>query len=257
MAVALVVPALVGAQTTEGAPGGRYLLGSSVSVTPAVVFVAGHDSNAVRTSIGTPASEVYAVPQMETWIGRGRVRLNLADAVEFSRQKDESGVSKARTNHYHVVQLDAVGPRVEFQAGGSYRDHYAPPTDFAGFELGLKSRRIERQMGTAITLRPGGRVSFAANADRAALRYDADARYRGVSLEKNLNRDISTVGGDARVALTPLSSAGVAVSFFRDRFLFAPDRDGNGMNLSAVAQFSPRALVSGRVEVGYLKTKRC
>ena len=101
-------------------------------------------------------------------------------------------------------------------------------------------------------LSPGGRIVYKARAALAQLRYDADARFQGVSLEQNLNRNITTFGADAQLSLTPLSSASLAVSGFRDRFLFAPDRDGDGVNVMAGAAFSPRALLSGRAEVGYL-----
>ncbi len=241
------------AQPAEGAPEGRYLLGSSVSVTPAVVVVAGRDSNAIRTNTGQAAGEVYVVPQLESWLGRGRVRLNFANAVEFSRQQAAASLNQKTLNQYHLARLDLGGARLALQGIAGYRNHYAPPTDFVGFELGLKSRRIEREVGANLVLKPGGRVSYQATVNRSALRYDADARFEGASLEQNLNRNITLYGGEAKVALTALSSASVSVSTFRDRFLFAPDRDGNGVRALIGGEFSPRALLAGRAEVGYLQ----
>jgi len=234
-------------------PQGRIQLGSAVSITPAVVIVTGRDSNAVRTAIGQPASEIYGVPQMESWIGRGRVRLNLANAVEFSRQRSQDGSYQPNVNQYHLGRLDLGGRRLGVQAVASHRDHYAPPTDFDGFERGLRSRRIERELGATVRVRPGGRLSFNGFGNRSVLRYDADVRYQGVSLEQNLNRNIFSFGGDAQVSFTALTSAGVSVVGYRDRFLFAPDRDGDGVRVSALAEFSPAALVAGRAEVGFLR----
>ncbi len=249
----LLGPGVAYAQPAEDAPEGRYLLGSSLSVTPAVVIVAGRDSNAIRTNIGQPAGEVYVVPQVESWLGRGRIRLNVANAVEFSRQRTAVNLNQATLNQYHVARLDVGNARLALQGIGGYRDHYAPPTDFVGFELGLKSRRIERELGANVALNPGGRISFKANVNQSALRYDADQKFQGASLQQNLNRNITLFGGEAQVALTPLSSASVSVSAYRDRFLFAPDRDGNGVRALVGGQFAPRALVSGRAEVGYLR----
>ena len=62
-----------------------------------MVFVAGHDTNAIRTNTGTPASEFYVVPQVEGWLGRGRARLNFASAVEFSRQQTADNVAGRAT----------------------------------------------------------------------------------------------------------------------------------------------------------------
>jgi hypothetical protein len=93
-ALGCLFPPAALAQSPDGsAPEGRYLLGSSVSVTPAIVIVAGRDSNAIRTDTGVPAGEVYVVPQLESWIGRGRFRLNFANAVEFSKQQTQTGVT--------------------------------------------------------------------------------------------------------------------------------------------------------------------
>lgn len=259
-----LAPAQVLAQPTDGsAPEGRYLLGSAVSVTPAVAIVVGRDSNAIRTNTGTPAGEVYVVPQIESWIGRGRFRLNLANAVEFSKQKTQTGVvgdvntvalnNISTTNQYHVGRLDVGGPRLALQGVAGYRNHYAPPTDFVGFELGLKSRRVETELGTTVTIRPGGRLFYRGLVNASRLRYDADFRFQGASLEQNLNRNITLFGGEAQVQLTPLSSAGVSVNYYKDRFLFASNRDGNGLRVMAGGQFSPRALLSGRAEAGFLR----
>lgn len=259
-----LAPAGVVAQPPgEPAPVGRYLLGSAISVTPAIVIVAGRDSNAIRTDTGVPAGEFYAVPQIETWVGRGRVRLNLANAVEFGKQQTQAGqegdvntisLTKANTiNYYHVARLDAGGARLAVQGVAGYRSHYAPPTDFVGFEIGLKSRRVETELGTTVTLRPGGRVFYRGLVTASRLRYDADVRFRGASLEQNLNRNITLFGGEAGLQLTPLSALGMSVNYYRDRFLFASNRDGNGLRVMAGGQFSPRALLSGRAEAGFLR----
>ncbi len=243
------------AQPAEDAePQGRYLFGSSLSLTPALSMVVGRDTNAIRTDTGSAAGEVYMVPQVEGWLGRGRVRLNFANAVEFSRQQTAGKLGGATVlNQYHVARIDAGGARVALQTVGGYRDHYAPPTDFVGFQQGLKSRRIERELGATVAVTPGGRLSYRGQINRTGLRYDADERFRGASLEQNLNRDTTLFGAEAQLALTPLSSISMSVSGYRDRFLQAPERDGNGLRALIGGAFSPRALLSGRAEVGYLQ----
>jgi hypothetical protein len=253
-----LTPAAVSAQPVLP-PTGRINLGP-LSVTPAMVVVFGRDSNAIRTSTGQPAAEVYGVPQVEIGLGRARTRLNFSGAVEFSQQQKSvssdpaDGTQRAGTiNQYYLLSGQTGTPRLSLFGSASHRDHYAPPTDFAGFERGLKSRRIERDFLGSVRLRPGGRISFGGLATRAQLRYDADEVFQGVSLEQNLNRNITSYGGDTQVALTPLSGIGVSATYFQDRFLYAPLRDGNGLRVSALAEFSPMALLAGRVEIGYLK----
>jgi hypothetical protein len=253
---AVLVPGTVWAQPAAP-PQGKYQLGESLSVTPVVVFVAGHDTNAIRTNTGTPANEFYTVPQVEGWLGRGRTRLNFATAVELAQQQgqqgDQTDVRIRTANQYYVARLDVGGQRIGIQGVAGYRDHYAPPTDFVGFELGIKSRRIETELGTQVTVRPGGRVSLLGLVNLARLRYDASAIFQGSSLQQNLNRDITIYGGEAQVALTPLSSVGASVNYYTDRFLYAPLRNGNGTRYMFSAQFQPLALLAGRAEVGYLK----
>ncbi len=189
------LPAL--AQEVEPTPTGRLQFGP-LSLTPAVVVVFGRDTNAIRTSTGEAASEIYGVPQLETWLGRGRTKFNLASAWEFSRQTTKEGSRQPTMNQYYVSRLEATGGRVGFLGAASFRDHYAPPTDFEGFERGLKSRRIERDLAGTVRVRPGGRISFRGIGRAAQLRYDADERFAGVSLEQNLNRNITSYGGTHR-----------------------------------------------------------
>ena len=118
------------------APQGRVPLGSSLSVTPALVVVVGHISNAIRTNTGGPAGEVYMVPQVEGWLGRGRVRLNFASAVELSKQQvvppdqeQAAPITKGTLNQYHLARFEMRGARASLEGHGSYRNHYAPPTD--------------------------------------------------------------------------------------------------------------------------------
>jgi len=233
-------------------PEGRIPVGSLLSITPAVVVVAGHDTNAIRTNTGTPANEFYSVPQVEGWLGRGRTKLNFATALELSRQRAGEDVPTNTLNQYYVARLDVGGPRIDLQAVGGWRNHYAPPTDFVGFELGKKSRRIETESGVQMAVRPGGRISLIGLVNYGRLRYDADESYEGASLQENLNRNITVYGGEVQVAMTPLSSVGASVNYYTDRFLYAPERDGNGLRYMVGVSFQPLALISGRAEVGYM-----
>ncbi len=236
----------VGAQA-QPAPEGRFPVGSHLSVTPAITFVAGRDSNLIRTNTGEPGREFYLVPQIEGWLGRGRTRVNFVSAVEYHNADQNVW------NNFNMAQVDlGRGARVGLQALASRRDHYAPPTDFVGFEIGLKSRRVENTLETNVTFRPGGRVSFGALARKLQLRYDADAKFEGASLQDTLNRDSNVVGGSIAVALSPLTSVVGSLDWSRERFLRATERDGNGYRLLGGARFEPLALISGRALMGYM-----
>ncbi|MGD9904519.1 MAG: outer membrane beta-barrel protein [Vicinamibacterales bacterium] len=248
VAAATAGPALAQVQEDE-APEGRFHAGEAVSFTPALVFVFGRDSNMIRTDTGSAGSEYYVVPQIEGWVGKRRLRLNFVSALEYGEQT----TAGSQLNHFNMARFDALGRRVSFSAQGSHRDHYAPPTDFIGFEIGLRSRRIEDQLESSVSLSPPGRLTYTVVGRRAQLRYDADARYLGASLEQNLNRNGTSVEGVVGMELTPLSSILVSATRNWDRFINAPERDGNGYRLLFGTQFEPRALISGRALAGFMR----
>jgi hypothetical protein len=242
----LLSAAVAGAQPPEG----RIPVGSRLSLTPAVVFVTGHDTNLTRTTEANPGYEYYIVPQVEGWLGRGRTRMNFASAVEYQYNDTfDSGI----WNNFNFAQLDAGAGRVTFQVIASRRDHYAPPSDFTGFELGLKSRRVESVLDGNVLIGTGGRWVFGVQSRNRRLRYDADQQYQDVSLQDNLNRDTIGLGGSAAAAITTLTSILTTVEFTRERFLHAPERDGNGLRVVSGLQFQPLALLTGRGQIGYLQ----
>ena len=227
---------------------GRLHLGESVSITPAMSLVAGYDTNLIRTDTGEGGQDIHVVPQLEGWIGRGRIRLYIVSAFEYGDQE----TAGSQFNHFNSARFTSDGPRVSFAAQASHRNHYAPPTDYVGFEIGLKSRRIEDNLEGSVGLSPGGRVNFSVIGRYGQLRYDADAVYQGVSLQDSLNRNLTSFEGVAQMVLTPMSSLQVSGGPFYDRFINAPERDGNGYRAYVGGQFNPRALVSGRALVGLM-----
>ena len=171
----------------------------------------------------------------------GRVNAVNADSVQSSQ-----------LNQFYSARVQTGPAKLRFNGLYSFRNHFAPPTDFVGFELGLKSRRKESTYDVDAVYAPGGRLSFTGRAVRQALRYDADAVYQGSSLHDNLNRNSDAVGGGFALALTPLTSFAAGAELTRDSFLYATNRDGSGYRAFAGAQFKPLAVLSGRAMVGYI-----
>lgn len=237
------------APPAEAPVAGRFNLGPSVSFTPAVVFVGGTDSNLGRSLDSVGGDEFYAVPQVEGWIGRGRVRLNVAGAMEYGWTSSNGD----QINHRYEGRLDSNGPRVSLYGQASHADLYAPPSDFVGFELGIRSRRVQNLFEGGLRFTPPGRLRYTALARHTRLRYDADAVYEGSSLQFNLNRDANAFQGDIDLRITPLSSAVFTAAVSRDRFIFAPERDGDGYTLLGGFQFNTSALVGGRIQGGVLR----
>ncbi len=235
------------AQAQDNAALGRYPMGSSASITPAVVVVGGYDTNFVRATDGEGASEFYVSPQVDTFFGRGRSKVTISGALEAQKVQEGNTL-----NHFGSANGEFGNALVQLSGGASYRNHFAPPTDFVGFEIGLKSRRVERDFLTALSFSPG-RVRLSADAAYLQLRYDADASYQGSSLHDNLNRNTLWLNGNAEWAVTSLTSVTANVGHVEDKFLYAPIRDGNGWRALAGVQFSSLALINGYARLGVLK----
>src|SRR5262249_20641278 len=171
VAVILSNAALVLAQA-ETPTEGPIPLAPGLSVTPAVYYFSGFDTDALRTATGTPGAENYFAPQVEGLLERGRLRVDFQSAISYQWT---SGASA--WNHFNSAQFNSDGGLFGFRGLVSHRNHYAPPTDFVGFELGIRSRRIENTFEGEFRVQPvGHRFSASVTAKRLGLRYDADQR---------------------------------------------------------------------------------
>jgi hypothetical protein len=247
-ATALVVLAASAVQAQDSADVGRFPVGSYISITPAMVIVGGYDSNFIRANDGEGASEFYASPQIEAWLGRGRTKLNVVAAVEAQ------GSVTAAFNQFYRLRGEAGSALMKVTGTVSHRDHAAPPTDFVGFEVGLRSRRIEREFIGGVAVTPG-RVRLGVDANHLQLRYDAVAIYQGSSLRDNLNRDTTWLNAGADFALTPFAALSATVGHVDDTFLFAPHRDGSGWRALAGISLATRAPITGYARFGVLQYK--
>jgi len=99
--------------------------------------------------------------------------------------------------------------------------------------------------------RVGGKTRIGATAARQHTRHDGDAYFLGSSLETTLNRRTDTVGLEYRQSWTVLTTFVAQADTIRERFEFSPERNSNSLRVQAGLDLDPRALISGRVRVGY------
>jgi len=244
----LIANAAFAVAQTESPTELRIPLGTGVSVTPAVYYFAGYDTNLIRTSTGGPGQENYFAPQIEGWLDRGRAHVNFQNAVSY-----QTGGGTSTWNHFNSVQFHTEGGLFGVSGVASHRNHYAPPTDFVGFELGIRSRRIENTFEGDFHVQPvGHRFSATLTAKRLGLRYDADQRFRTSSLQFNLNRDTTIWSTKVGWAATPLTSFTASVDFTDDKFLFVRGNDGRGRTAMFGLQTKPLGMLTAMAQVGQL-----
>jgi len=243
--LALGVAAAVDAQIPEPdlSANARVHLGP-VAMTPGIVCSAGYDTNPYGDPVPVETYEFYATPQVEGWIGRAANRASFWGAVEL------------------IAFTDLVGAR-NWQAGGEYRrvgsrirpfvrynakHTNANPT---GYEVGRKSMRIEGDFFGGVLVTPGARFTLGGSFRSTVTRWDADAIYQGSDLRQSLNRRSNAVRGSVGFPVTPLTSLEFGAEATTDRFVYSPERDGNGARVDVGIALASPAVIRGSAVLGY------
>jgi hypothetical protein len=226
---------------------GRFAFGT-VSFTPSVISVAGHDSNLIRTPDSPGGSELYQVAQMEGWWKRGRMHAGGAGAVEYQRHPDQP--KNTVWNNTEDLQVAIVSGIFRPSFTFTRHNHYAPPTDFSGFEFGIKARRVETEGEARLAVSVGARTSLVATGRVNATSYDADVRYQNVSLQESLNRTGNWLGLSLERTITAQTTLFALAESGPDRFKRSPLRDGRNTRIGGGVQTKPTALVGGSAVIG-------
>lgn len=226
---------------------GAFSIGT-LSFTPGTLALVGHDTNMMRAVGAPPSGEVFDVAQVEAWWKPGRYRVSGVAAFEYERELRDS-----RTGTYNNAQelnVFALTGRIRPSFTFSRHNHFAPPTDFSGFELGLKSRRIETQSEGNLSTLVGARTRLVGSARLAGISYDADARYQNVSLQDNLNR-LGRYGAlSLEHSLTAQTVVFELVEVGHDHYARTPLRDGRASFVGIGVRAQATAILSGSAFIG-------
>jgi hypothetical protein len=246
LALLAPVPAVLAQAEVPGED--RIPVTPELTITPAVYTFRGYDTNANRTSTGHPGVENYFAPQLEAWLDRGRLHGDFVGALSY-----QTGGGATTWNRFTSAEVNSDGGLFGFRGLFSHRNHYAPPTDFVGFELGIRSRRVQNTFEGEFRVQPvGHRFSASVSASRLALRYDADQRFLGSSLQFNLNRDTAFEGAKVGWAVTPLTTLTATVTLTSDHFLYVQGADGRGRNVMFGIATKPLGVLTGTAQWGQL-----
>ena len=118
------------------------------------------------------------------------------------------------------------------------------------YEIDARSLRVERGTVGGAEARVFPKLSVEFSVRHLKTEFDADEFFLGTSLAATLNRVTWTDGLAGRWAFTPLTTFVVRGESIRDRFLLSPIRDSDSMRVTGGVELKPRALVSGRAQLG-------
>jgi hypothetical protein len=233
----------------ERRPWGQVRFGS-MWFTPSVSLKEfGIDTNVFNSNVADdPKSDLYAIagPDLTLEMKTKRVDLNGAVGVNYVHYVKTFSERSFEFNG----SIDGVFRplrRLEIQAGarqGSSRKQFSP-------EVEVRTRNWSRAFSFSTGILVAPRLWIIGRASTSERRFDPGAIYNGVELQRTLNEDVRSSGGELRYAITPwtrVAAGGVANA---NRFPLAPGRDADEERYFVRLEMSARALVSGSAELGH------
>ena len=227
---------------------GQFSVGT-LSFTPSTLLLFGHDTNLIRAVGAPPGSEVFDVAQVEAWWKPGRLRMSGALALESERELGNAGTTS--WNNAEELNVYTLTGRLRPSFSFNRHNHYAPPSDFSGYEAGLKSRRIETQAEGRLSMLVGASTQFVTSSRLTSIAYDADARFQNVSLQDNLNKTGRVVAASLEHSLTRQTTLFEQAEIGQDRYERTPLRNGTPSFVGVGARSKSAALLEGSAFIGW------
>jgi hypothetical protein len=253
MVAALALPAAALAQSQgperidEVRREARTHLGPFYATPTIVLKELGVDSN-VFNAAGEPESDFTftAAPAADVWVPVARRALFQltagSDLVWYANFNSERSIDPQFAGRAEIYLR-----RITLFASSNYLN----TRQRLNYEVDLRARHIERDStaGVAVHLTPKFSVEAAGRLDDT--RFDADASFDGVNLQRTLNQKTKGVSLATRHQLTPLTTVVVRYEQVEDAFAFSPARDSKSFRVMPGVEFKPRALIKGSAYVGY------
>jgi len=256
-AAALALPLHASAQTTAGGAEqvdevrseARVHVGPFYMTPRFLLKELGIDSNVFNAAGEQKSDFTFTVgPKLDLWVPiarRGLLQGTAAtDLVWYSQHDSERSIDPQ-----FAARAETYLRRITLFVGGDYRN----TRERLNYEVDLRARHVETGAiaGVGLRLTPKFSIETAASLDDT--RFDGDAQFDGVSLQKTLNQKTIgfSVAGKHRV--TPLTTLVVKVERLQDEFEYSPSRDSKSIRVMPGVEFKPRALIKGSAYVGYRK----
>ena len=206
----------------------------------------GIDTNVFRTATDPQSDFTFTIgPEVDIRLGSRRYEIagrGGADFVYFSQFATERSI-----NTQGQVRADLRVRRLDLFVEGSALNSRQRQT----FEIDARARRVERSLGGGIELAVSRKLGAELVLRRSDVAFDADEVFSGTNLSEVLNRESAERQLALRYTMTPLTSVAVAARWKSDRFTLSPERNAESFAVLPEIEFNPRALMSGRAQVGY------
>ena len=235
-------------QTTQVPPGREgVLLVGPVTLNPSIVLRdVGFDSN-IRNEADEAKEDftLTAQPRLGAAVPLGPSLLTASVAVGFvyyATYKEEQSI-----NRLFEGRLEWSPSRLRPFLAASLNH----TRERAGYEIDNRVLREETAISGGVDLKLTGITSLVASFDRTTYNYGDDEVFLGTALGNQLDHTAEVAGADVRYAVTPFTTVSIDLEFQRDRFDTSALRDADSVRVMPGVQFSPDAVIVGRVAMGF------
>jgi hypothetical protein len=118
-------------------------------------------------------------------------------------------------------------------------------------EVDERARHRDLSYGAGIALKVASRTHLLINGAQTTVAFEPDAEFRGIELDRSFDGRRRGIDVGISLALTPLTTFGVALAREEQRFDRSPERDSTSWRVTPGFTFSPTGVLTGSASVGY------
>jgi hypothetical protein len=245
--VLMILSAAAGAAAQPADPDSATIHIGPLGITPSLLLRdIGRDEN-VFNDRDNPKSDftMTIVPRAEVILRPAFLKLAYTTATEYVYYRTYE--SERSINQSSTVRADFLLARFEPYVLASGLTTRARLNS----EVDARARHNERTYGAGASVKVGTRATLGGGWRTSRQRFDDDASFRGRDLREAFDSTTDLVEGTAGLQLTTFTQLTLAISHERQRFIRSPERDAESFRVVPTFTFSPDAVLSGSVSVGY------
>jgi len=236
------------AQTSQMPPAGEAaFLAGPVTLYPSIVLRdVGFDSN-IRNDADEAQGDftLTAQPRLRAAVPFGSTLLSTSvtvGLVYYATYKDQQSV-----NRLFEGRLEGLISRLRPFLAATLNH----TRERAGYEIDARVLREEASVSGGAELKLTGITSLTASYRSTTQNYGEDEGFLGTPLANQLDHTTNVASVGVKYALTPLTTVSRDMEWQRDLFDTSTIRDADSVRVMPGVQFSPDAVITGRVAMGF------